>query len=98
MLQAGQLLRLPGGRAWVVGYVNPSRARIHPLTPVARVIHVPDRLDHRRKVEKEVFETGDPIDISPASGVVHIEVSDLTEAELKRLTQYVEAGGEVEGL
>lgn len=100
VLQVGQLIRFPGGRVYVVGLVNESRARVHPLTPQTRTITVPHRDDFskskrgRRMVEKEVEETGDPIDITTSVVLDSVDVGDLTEAEFKRLTRYIEDGGE----
>lgn len=94
VLVVGSLVRMPDKRVFVVGSVGPSRARIFPLTPVPRVIHVPSKLDRKRKVEKEVYETGDPLDVSPHSQLSTVNFMDLTDAEFSRLTQYISTGGE----
>jgi hypothetical protein len=99
-LVAGALYRLPDGRVCVVSYVSESRARVHPITPHERVITVPDKRQTlikgkltRKLVSKEVVETGDPFDISPASHLTRVELSELSEAEFTRLENYVLTGG-----
>lgn len=91
-LVVGQLVRMPDRRVFVVGYVNASRARVYPLTPTTRVISVRDR--SHAHVEKEVNETGNPIDISPNSGLPSVEVGELTDLEFARLEQFVANGGD----
>lgn len=98
LLKTGQLVRFPDKRVWVVGYVNSTRARVHPLTPTTRTITVPSKLNKKVKETKEVNETGDPTDISPASILPRVGIEDLTEGEFERLERYVETGGEVDGV
>lgn len=83
---------MPDQRVYVVGYVGPSRARVFPLTPTERQITVRER-GKSTSVTKEINETGSPIDISPNSGLPRVELSDLTEAEFRRLSDYVSRGG-----
>mgnify|MGYP001564346673 CR=1 FL=1 len=91
-LKVGQMVRMPDQRVFVVGYVNASRARVYPLTPTTRVINVRDR--ERAHVEKEVNETGNPIDIGPNSVLKNVEVDELTDLEFTRLEQFITNGGE----
>lgn len=91
-LEAGELVRMPDGRVFVVEYVNASRARVCPLTPTTRVISVRGR--DLRYVEKEVHETGNPIDISPNSILPIVELGELTNLEFARLEQFVTNGGD----
>lgn len=99
LLAVGDLIRLPStkrddpGSVLVVASVNYSRAHVYPLTPKTRTILVPDRRDPRKKISKEVHETGDAFDISPNSGLERVALDELTEAEFKRLEQYVANGG-----
>ena len=92
LLKAGQLVRMPDHRVFVVEYVNASRARVHPLTPRTRIISVKDRSNAH--TEKEVNETGNPIDIAPTSGLDSVEVDELTDLEFARLVQFVTNGGD----
>ena len=92
LLRAGQLVRMPDHRVFVVDYVNASRARIYPLTPRTRIINVKDRSNVH--TEKEINETGNPIDIAPTSGLDSVEVDELTDLEFARLVQFVTNGGD----
>ena len=94
ILEVGELVRTPDQRVFVVGYVNPSRARVFPLTPKERQITV--RGASREVVVKDIQETGNPVDISPNSVLPRVEIGDLTEAEFVRLTRYIENGGQYE--
>ena len=92
-LKTGELVRMPDQRVFVVGFVNGSRARVFPLTPVERqiTVHARGKSEH---TTKDIYGTGSPMDISPNSGLPRVEVSDLTDAEFIRLTRYIENGGE----
>lgn len=97
-LTPGSLVRMPDKSVWAVHSVSVSRARVYPLTPKTRTIIVRDaRHPTKGKVEKEVNETGDPLDISPNSVLPSVEVADLTDAEFDRLTSYISSGGEFNG-
>lgn len=80
-------------RVYAVASISPSRAHVFPLTPETRTIHVRDvRRPGKGKVQKEINETGDPIDISPVSLLPKLEVADLTDLEFRRLVQLIETG------
>lgn len=96
MLTVGELIRTPDGRAFVVGFVNQSRARLWPLTSTEREITVHER-GKITKTTKVITETGDPIDISPNPVIPRLDVGDLTDAEFLRLNNHVLNGGEFNG-
>lgn len=93
LLVVSELVRMPDSRVFVVGFVSQSRARVYPLTPTERHITVHER-GKPGVVEKEIQQTGAPIDISPNSVLPRVDVNDLSEPEFVRLTRYIESGGE----
>lgn len=99
-LSRGMLIRYPDKRAFVVGYVNYSRARIYPLTTTTRTVTRIKKLGakHTEKVETVVEEIGEPFDISPNSGLPVVELADLTDDEYRRLEYFVSTGGYFPGL
>lgn len=74
-LKVGELVR-DGGRIWRVGLVNPSRARLDPVSGVATVSPVSGR----------TFESfGGSVNVAPAAMVEKVDEATLTLAERARV-------------
>lgn len=89
-LEVGDLIRLGvPPKVYFVAMVNPSRARVIPITAADKTILVDDPATGE-KTRIHISQTGDGVDISPNSIVERVAVDDLTEDEAIRAGRFAE--------